>query len=882
MADRFWVGGTGNWTDASKWAATSGGPGGAGVPASNDNAYFDGNSDVGSNFTVTVDAGASCRDLIIGDGGTVSVLDVTMTLAGSAALNISGSLFFPTTNLTNTFTGTITFNSNISNTITTNGISLNGNVTLFGTGGWTLQSSLTFALSTTLDIAQGTFNTGGYNVSCGNFNSNNSNIRSIILNNSTITTRLSSTSWNISNSTNLTFDAGTSTIDAGQGASSGTFAGGGLTYHVVNLRWLTSTVTGSNTFVDLTKTFSSSVSIIENFIVIGNQAISGVLTLLGASVTRRLFVLSNTVGTPRTLTVNNLDANNVDFRDITVNDNAAWDDSDRSKSWGDCGGNTGITFSSPITSYRRGTGNWSDNQWALESGGTPTSSAFPLPQDTIIFDGNTTSGTHTINANYNIGTLDLQNTPVGVSMGFGGSTNEALLYGDVILNENIVLSGSGTTTFSGRGTQNVTSAGKTFSRITRVNSVGTVRFVDNFRMSGLQALALLSGILDVNNTTVTVPRFQSNTTNFRTLRMGSGKFVLTVPASEGGRVWDCANISNMTIEYTTELLAEIVGGGVSGEVLSIAHGSTGGTEQKALSYKVTTGSFLLTFGSPSIDHFNNVDYTGFSGSVDSRPGRIYGNYIMSPTATYTAGTLSAAFLSSKTQNIITNEQILDFPIIKTGRGTLQLQDNLTQPSTRTFTLTQGTINLNGKKLTTGTFSTSNTNERIIDFNNNGTLEITQSGSAFAATTATNLVTTGTGQIVMSSDSSKTFIGGGSNYPTLVQGGTGTLTITGNNTFDGITNTVVGNVTVTSGSTQNVRTFSLRGTPVNKLVLAASSTTNYTLNKLGGGIVSCDHLDVSRATATPAENTWYAGESSINNTDNTGIEFKSSPSLLQLF
>ncbi|MCC7406869.1 MAG: hypothetical protein IT442_02280, partial [Phycisphaeraceae bacterium] len=35
-ADRYWVGGSGDWSDPANWSATAGGPGGAGVPGAHD------------------------------------------------------------------------------------------------------------------------------------------------------------------------------------------------------------------------------------------------------------------------------------------------------------------------------------------------------------------------------------------------------------------------------------------------------------------------------------------------------------------------------------------------------------------------------------------------------------------------------------------------------------------------------------------------------------------------------------------------------------------------------------------------------------------------------------------------------------------------------
>lgn len=52
MADRYWVAASeANWTDTANWSATSGGAGGASVPGSADNVFFDGNG-LGNCITV--------------------------------------------------------------------------------------------------------------------------------------------------------------------------------------------------------------------------------------------------------------------------------------------------------------------------------------------------------------------------------------------------------------------------------------------------------------------------------------------------------------------------------------------------------------------------------------------------------------------------------------------------------------------------------------------------------------------------------------------------------------------------------------------------------------------------------------------------------------
>lgn len=69
MANRYWVGGTGSWTDTAHWSTTSGGTGGSSVP-NGDYVYFDANSGSGA---VTFDANMTVSDInMTGYAGTFS------------------------------------------------------------------------------------------------------------------------------------------------------------------------------------------------------------------------------------------------------------------------------------------------------------------------------------------------------------------------------------------------------------------------------------------------------------------------------------------------------------------------------------------------------------------------------------------------------------------------------------------------------------------------------------------------------------------------------------------------------------------------------------------------------------------------------------------
>jgi hypothetical protein len=141
MASRYWVGGSGSWSNTARWSATSGGGSGASVPGSGDNVFFDANSNVGTGaFAVTVAGTSNCADF------TVSGLDGAMTFMGTSALNVFGSMTLQSTNLSvSGYTGTLTFAATTTGkTITSAGQSWATQINFSGVGGgWTLQDAFT-------------------------------------------------------------------------------------------------------------------------------------------------------------------------------------------------------------------------------------------------------------------------------------------------------------------------------------------------------------------------------------------------------------------------------------------------------------------------------------------------------------------------------------------------------------------------------------------------------------------------------------------------------------------------------------------------------------------------------------------------------------------
>lgn len=736
MADRFWVGGSGNWDASStaNWAASSGGSAGASAPTSADDVYFDANSNVGTGaFTVTVTgtsaSPAACKSFTT--GGTGGALDgaMTLTMGATAVLDFYGSMTLPATNfsISGTTGAAMNFRGTTSQTLTTNGVVMtNINMTLLGVGGTlTLGSALTVLV---LSITNGTFDTSAsnYNVTSSNFVSTNSNVRTINLNGSTLTLS-GTTPLNFTTATNLTFNAGTSTITCSN--ANPTFVGGGQTFYDVSFSSTsggTTAITGANTYNNLTQTSIGSTGI--RFVNVGaNQTVNGSLTLGAANTAiRRIFVYTSATGTQRTITLNGSLAAlaDVDFSDIVAAGTVA-------RPWtgtriGDAKNNSGITFDTPKTVYWNlaGSQNWSATGWALTNNGTPAVNNFPLAQDTATFTEAGAAGTVTLDVNWTIGSIQMADGVSNRTTAFtlATATRTPNIYGNVTLFSSLTFTGTGALTFAGQGvTQTLTSAGLTLTQPITINSPGgTVQLQDNLTLGSTLTTTLTSGTLDLNNNTLSTGIFSSSNSNARTIAFGTGNITLT---GNNATIWNMADVSTFTYTGIPTVNATY-SGSTGGRTINHA-GTAGGSEAKAMSFNITAGTDIVAIGNSGF--YKNLVFTGFAGSLSNVTRTIYGNLTISTGMTVNAGTNVTTFAgTSGIQEITSNGKTLDFPVTFNGvGGTFQLQDNMTVGSTKTTDFTNGTLDLNSKTLTTGLFSSLNTNTRSILF---GTGNITLTGN----------------------------------------------------------------------------------------------------------------------------------------------------------
>jgi hypothetical protein len=845
MPDRYWVGGTANWdgTAGTKWSATSGGPGGASVPTTADDVFFT-NLSTGTCTIATGNTGAR----------SINCTGFAGTITGTAAITVAGSVTLVAA-MTYTHTGTMTFTG--TGTLTTAGKTFSG-TTVNGAGiTLTLGDALNIG-NRVLTVTLGTLATASFSITAGALSSSNTNTRTITLGTSVVTLTNSGSAINFALNANLTFNAGTSQINL-TNSSASLDGGSGQTYH--NVAFTSGTpntsriVNSANTFNNLSLTVSGTG--LSSLVLTANQVVNGVFTCAGASAIARGFVRSDTLGTVRTITAAAISAADCDFRDITLAGAAAGASPTRA---GNCGGNSGITFPTAKTVYRVGADTtWVGvNSWATGSGGTGADANFPLAQDTAIIDDNTTlTGTLSVSG-FSMSGVDTSTRTTGITLSFAPS---ASFYGSMAFGSGVTVSGTANAVFTGRGTMDFTSAGKTLTFSTILNAPGgTLRLLDAITTTA--SFQHLFGTLDINGFTLASTTFSSTGGNTRTLAFGTGNLTVTGtgtvftanPVALTVTGTPVVNVTNNTATATT-----VTAGSLS--------------EANSISFNFTAGTYILT----ATGDYRSLNFTGFSGTLAGGARTIFGDLVISTGMTPSSSLITTTFASTSgtPRTITTNGKTLDFPIDFNGvGGTFRLLDALTMGLTRQLAHNGGTIDFNGFNLTVGsTYVVSGTNTKNLTFNG-GTLTCPGTGLAFNITDPTGFTTTagaGTGTINMTSASAKTFAGNGRTFScTLNNGGAGALTITGSNTFTTLANSVQPtSFLFTASTTTTLTNWNINGTAGNLVTIGSATAASHTLSKASGAVTG-DYLSISNSTATGGA-TWNA-TNSVDGGNNTGWVF----------
>jgi hypothetical protein len=743
MATYYWRGGAGTWdaTTTTNWSTTSGGLGGAGPPTSADNVIFNNLSNATA-YAVTVGTNANALDITIAGP---AVGNVTITSGATAVINCYGSWLNAATGVVFTTTSGAAINfsaTTTGKTVTTNSVTLGAMAVTFtnSSGGWTLGSAIT--TTGVFTVTSGAFNTSAsnYAINAASYSSSGGTFKSITLNSSTVTTTATGGFQINPNATNLTFSGASSTIICSNGSPA--FGGiSGLTYGTVQFTsatLATVTITGSNTYTALTFTSRTSDGI-GAIGFSGDQVVTGTLTVGAANTAvRRLWLRSSAVGTQRTFTVAVVATlADVDFRDIVAAGAAGTLSGTR---LGNCRNNSNITFGAGTTKYwstvNGASASWSGTAWATSSGGTAAVNNFPLAQDTCIIDnsgattgdGLRTGNTVTIDASWNMGTLNFSGRTVAFN--WTQANQDPILYGNVTLTSSMTMttvSGSPTWTFAGAGlTQTVDSAGITL-RLSQlfIDSLGGTVSLSRDTVVELIALTtgsfiLTQGTLSLGSFTLTAVVFSSTNSNTRTLAFGTGNITLT---GVNTTIFDTTTVTGMTITGTPVVNCTATTG-TSVQTRTFIVGNHG--EAQAISVNINPGTsavdiFRLATNSGA---FKDVTFSStFTGTIQiSNTIIFYGNVTFGGATAYTGNSTLTFAATSGTKTIRTSSLTIDAAITFNGLGgAWAMQDALTLGATRALTFTNGTLQLKaGTTSTVGSFVTTGTTLKYLQSTTPGT------------------------------------------------------------------------------------------------------------------------------------------------------------------
>jgi hypothetical protein len=872
----------------------------------------------GETNAISVDVTAGSDTIAFGTtSGSFKNVDLTGftgTYGSTNSINCYGNWNWGGVTVNNATT-TITFSSTSgTKTITSNGVSFGGSVTFDGVGGtWQLQDALTSGAARTCALANGTLNLASYTLTIGIFSSSNSNTRTLAFgtgklvltgSSATVFTTLTATGLTVTGTTSVEFtysgSVGTRSITLGNAGES----------NAINVKVLAGsdiislgTTSGAFKNLDLTG-FTGTANFGATPVFYGNFDIGDTTIISGTGGA----TFRSTLVSTQTIRFNNANNLTITFA-VNIGTGVVTTTTYRLTSSMVIASTIALTVSSGTLDFNgfnitagtmtcaaaahtlafgtntislSGTGTIFTGSTTTTVTGTPliictnSSSSARVITTGLVTEANSisfriiagTGGMTFTSAQTAVRNLDFTDgvNPTGFAGAYGNVTNT--IYGDFKASTGMTRSaGTGTLTFAATsGTKTITTANVNFDCPFTFSGVGgSWQLQDDLTSGASRTCILTAGTLDLNNYTLTIGLFASNNANVRALAFGaSGKIVL---AGSSGTILSMSDSTNFTTTGTSRIECSYSG---SVGTRTVTPPATSATETNALSIYAIAGSDIFQISGSA--RFVNFDLTGFSGPLTfASSARFFGNFVLPPTlvSLSVSGSALTFAKTTGTQTLTTSGFTIPVALTEDGvGGTLLLIDNLTVSGQ--LSVVNGVFDAGNKNVTVDSFNSSYSSTRTIALGS-GTWTLAGSGTIWNTTTITGLTVTGTAFINCTSASAKTFAGGSASYPTLNNGGSGALTISGNGTYDTISNTVQPTTfTFTSGSTKTITNFNVSGTAGNLVTINSSTPGSAgTISKASGNVYR-NYLNIQDSTATGGAG-WYAADS-VNSGGNTGWIF----------
>ena len=426
--------------------------------------------------------------------------------------------------------------------------------------------------------------------------------------------------------------------------------------------------------------------------------------------------------------------------------------------------------------------------------------------------------------------------------GFSGTwSNVAISFVSLVVSTGMTVgAGAGVVTYTGTVGGGISSSGKTLDFPFTVDGAGgTLTLNDSVTVGASYTFTLTQGTVALGANTLSAGVVTSSGTSTRAVTRSTGNITVT---------------GNAATVLTLIGTGATYGSGL--EVFSNYAGSTGtrtfNSIASGVAVDINAGSDTVTFTASNT--IGALDFTGFAGSWTNVGLTVNGSLTTSAGMTVGAGANTVTLAATGT--LTSNGKTFDFPVTVSGTSiTVTLSGALTVGTTRTATLTQGTLALGANTLTTGVFVSSGTSTRAVT---RSTGNITVTGNA-----TTVLILTGTGATYSSSltitsnysgaTGTRTFNSIASGVAVSISAGTDTVTFTTSDSIGaldftgfagswsnvalGITGlTVVSGMTVGAGA--NVVTFGGNGS-----ITSNGLTLDFPCTKTDGTLTLNDNLTI---------------------------------------
>lgn len=596
-------------------------------------------------FTVTIPTATTvvCRSLTTSGTGSLTFTSGTSVLTigdGTAGLgNVALSIAATSTITLTASSGTINFvsTSATQQTITTNGKTM-PSITINGAGSsYILGDALTqvvTGVSTTLDINQGTFDTGNYNITGLIFRALTSSTKTVTLGSSAISMARNGGALDFTG-TNLTITANTAVITC---TAAATCVMGGVNMNGASLVCASSgtfTLQSGGTWANVTRT-GTAVKTDAFQVSVAGFTVTGTLTITSNSDINRVLVFSNTRGTNLTITAAAVVmTNTVDFMDITGAGAATWTVAGTGATYlGDCGGNSGITFTTPATQTATGTASftWSTHGWT---------SRVPLPQDDVVINNAFIAGRDITQDMPRMGKNITMSACTG-SPRFVNNNTTAEFYGSISFATGMTTFGGNLFQQAGRSSHTITTNGVSQGFGWVINGPGgTYTLTDAF--TSTSTFAVTAGSFATANYTMTVLTFSSTGAITRSATLGTS--TINITQINAATMWNIASsgltlsAASSTIVFSTAAFNARVFAGAG-----LAYGSLIYTVAKSPGALSITGSNSfttldvgdtrgLTLAASAVQTVGTFTATGANNGYVYMPGDSGGAYIPDSAAT---------------------------------------------------------------------------------------------------------------------------------------------------------------------------------------------------------------------------------------------------------